>query len=111
MNPKVPIRRATTALAVFLLLAALWLTPALAPRACAATHAIATHRRHLNFVQRHPTLTAIGAGVVTHHALKVMAARDKARGKKLNFAERHPTLSAIGVGVVTHHEIKKHTPK
>ena len=65
---------------------------------------------HLNWVQRHPTMTAIGAGVATHHALKVMAARDKARGKRLNWAERHPTLSAVGVGVATHHIIKKHTP-
>jgi hypothetical protein len=64
-----------------------------------------------NWIQRHPTLTAIGAGIATHHMLKVAAARDKAHGKKLNFAERHPTLSAIGVGVVTHHVIKKTTPK
>jgi len=64
-----------------------------------------------NWVQRHPTMTAIGAGWATHHALKVAAARDKARGKRLNWAERHPTMSAIGVGVVTHHVIKKHTPK
>jgi hypothetical protein len=65
---------------------------------------------HLNFIQRHPTLTAIAAGAATHHALKAAAARDKAEGKKLNFAERHPTLSAIAVGAVVHHEIKKNTP-
>ena len=64
-----------------------------------------------NWIQRHPTLTGIGAGLATHHALKVAAARDKARHRKLNWAERHPTLSGMGVGVVTHHEIKKHTPK
>src|SRR5579884_3158271 len=64
-----------------------------------------------NWVQRHPTLTAIGAGVATHHALKVSAKNAKAHGKRLNWAQRHPTLSAIGVGAVTRHEIKKHTPK
>ena len=65
---------------------------------------------HKNWVQRHPTLTGIGAGVATHHALKVAAARDKARGKRLNWAERHPTLTGIGVGAATRHVIKKHTP-
>src|SRR5262249_15513570 len=65
---------------------------------------------HLNLVQKHPTLTAIGAGVATHQALKAAANNAKAHGKKLNWAERHPTLTAVGVGVVTHHEIKKHTP-
>ena len=66
---------------------------------------------HLNIIQRHPTMTGIAAGVATHHALKVAAARDKARGKKLNFAERHPTLSGLAAGVAVHHEIKAHTPK
>jgi len=65
---------------------------------------------HKNWIQRHPTMTAIGAGWATHHALKKAAARDKAGHKKLNWAERHPTLSALGVGAVTHHAIKKHTP-
>jgi hypothetical protein len=62
-----------------------------------------------NIIQRHPTATGFAAGLATHHALKVAAARDKARGKRLNFAERHPTLSGLGVGLVTRHEIKKHT--
>ncbi len=65
---------------------------------------------HKNFAQRHPTMTGIGAGLATHHALKVAARNAKMHHKKLNFAERHPTLSAIGVGGVTRHEIKKHTP-
>jgi hypothetical protein len=69
----------------------------------------ATTTHHKNWAQRHPTLTAVGAGIATHHALKVAARRDKARGKKLNWAERHPTMSAIGVGAVTHHIIKKTT--
>lgn len=64
-----------------------------------------------NWVQRHPTATAIGAAALTHHALKVSAANKKRNHQKLNFAERHPTLSAIGVGVATHHIIKKHTPQ
>lgn len=74
-----------------------------------AAFAQVTHKK--NWVQRHPTMTAIGAGVATHHYLKVKAQRDKMAGKKLNWAERHPTLSAIGVGVATHHIIKKTTPK
>ncbi len=82
--------------------------PAVSTRALAAP-TITHHKK--NWVQRHPTLTAIGAGVATHHALKVAAKNAKAHGKKLNWAERHPTLSAVGVGVVVHHEIKKHTPK
>ena len=68
-----------------------------------------TPARRPNFIQRHPTMTGIGAGVATHHALKVAARNAKAHGKKLNFAERHPTLSAIGAGAVTRHEIKAHT--
>jgi hypothetical protein len=64
-----------------------------------------------NFIQRHPTLTGIGAGMATHRALKVSAARKKARGQKLNWAERHPTLSGIGAGTATRHVIKTHTPR
>jgi len=62
-----------------------------------------------NFIQRHPTMTGIGAGMATHHALKVAAHNRKMHGQKLNWAERHPTLSAIGAGAVTRHEIKAHT--
>ncbi len=62
-----------------------------------------------NIIQRHPTMTGIAAAMATHHALKVAAARDKARGKKLNFAERHPTMAGMGAGLFVHHEIKKHT--
>ncbi len=62
-----------------------------------------------NFIQRHPTMTGIGAGVATHHALKVAARNAKMHGKRLNFAERHPTMSALGAGVLTRHEIKAHT--
>lgn len=80
-----------------------------APIPSMAQSAAMAHKK--NWVQRHPTATAIGAAALTHHALKVAAARDKARGKRLNWAERHPTLSAIGVGVATHHIIKKHTPQ
>lgn len=74
-----------------------------------AMPALAGHPK--NWIQRHPTLTGIGAGVATHHALKVAARNAKLHHKHLNWAERHPTLSAIGVGAVTHHEIKKHTPR
>ncbi len=69
----------------------------------------AAHHK-LNWVQRHPTITSIAAGVAAHHALKVAAARDKARGRKLNWAERHPTLTAIGAGAATHAVIKHYTP-
>jgi hypothetical protein len=81
-----------------------------APAVTRSVYAQPPAPHHKNWVQRHPTITAIGAGIVTHHMLKVAAARDKARGKRLNWAERHPTLSAIGVGVATHHIIKKTTP-
>ncbi len=62
-----------------------------------------------SFIQRHPTLTGVAAGVATHHMLKKSAAQKKAHGQKLNWAERHPTLSGIGVGAATRHVIKKHT--
>ena len=62
-----------------------------------------------NFIQRHPTMTGIGAGLATHHALKVAARNAKMHGQKLNFAERHPTMSALGAGALTRHEIKAHT--
>lgn len=78
----------------------------LAPATFAQTAAPA-HRP--NFIQRHPTMTGIGAGMATHHALKVAAQNAKLHHRKLNFAERHPTMSAIGVGAVTRHEIKVHT--
>ncbi len=64
---------------------------------------------HQNFVQHHHKLVAIGAGIATHHALKVAARNAKMHGQKLNFAERHPTMSAIGAGALTNHEIKAHT--
>ena len=62
-----------------------------------------------NFIQRHPTMTGIAAGVATHHALKVAARNRKMHGQKLDFAQRHPTMSAIGAGALTRHEIKAHT--
>ena len=77
----------------------------------AVAQAPAQTKHHMNWVQKHPTMTAVGAAVVTHHMLKKSAAYKKAHGQRLNFAERHPTLSAVGVGVVTHHIIKKHTPR
>jgi hypothetical protein len=83
-------------------------TSALPVRADSTMTTTTVHKK--NWVQRHPTMTAIGAAVVTHHALKVAARNAKLHGKKLNWAERHPTLSAIGVGVATHHIIKKTTP-
>ena len=87
--------------------AALALIPAVLALAPAALAQAPAHNP--NFIQRHPTMTGIGAGIATHHALKVAARNAKMHGKKLNFAERHPTLSAIGVGTVTRHEIKAHT--
>ena len=74
-----------------------------------APAAFAQTAHHPNFIQRHPTMTGIAAGIATHHALKVAAHNRKMHGQKLDFAQRHPTMSAIGVGAVTRHEIKAHT--
>lgn len=107
-NRRVLARRSVAALLAALMFIGVAFTPVLSSRAGAAP--TPTHHKK-NWVQRHPTLTAIGAGVATHHMLKVAAKNAKKHGKKLNWAERHPTLSAVGVGVVVHHEVKKHTPK
>lgn len=101
-----PQKRGLAALTVAL---ALLFTTAFAVPSMASTAPTTHHKK--NWVQRHPTMTAIGAGIATRHALKVSAARKKARGQKLNWAERHPTMSGVGVGTVTRHEIKKHTPQ
>jgi hypothetical protein len=102
-----PPKRGLTAFAaaLALLFTVAFTVPSVGPAAAATQH------KKLNWVQRHPTMTGIGAGMATHHALKVSAARKKARGQKLNWAERHPTLSGIGVGTATRHVIKKHTPQ
>lgn len=89
--------------------AAFALLPAALALLAPATFAQTTRAHHPNFIQRHPTMTGIGAGVATHHALKVAARNAKMHHKHLNWAERHPTLSAIGAGAVTRHEIKAHT--
>jgi hypothetical protein len=60
-----------------------------------------------NFAERHPTMTAMAAGVGTTMYLKHRAAWKKAHGEKLNFAERHPYMSGMGVGIVAHHMLKK----
>lgn len=94
-------------------------TTAVASTPGTSTHIMGLLHRHpappsahkKNFIQRHPTMTAVAAGWATHKALKAQAKRDKMAGKKLNWAERHPTMSGIGVGAVTHHVIVKHTPK
>lgn len=80
----------------------------LAPATFAQTSTMHTAHKP-NFMQRHPTMTGIGAGVATHMALKRAASNAKRSGKHLNWAERHPTLSAIGAAGVTRHEIKAHT--
>lgn len=64
-----------------------------------------------NAIERHPTLVGAGAGIATHHALKVAAANAKRHHRHLNFAERHPTMMGIGAGMATHHIIKSHTPR
>lgn len=87
--------------------AVLALIPAALALLAPASFAQVAHKP--NFIQRHPTATGFGAGIATHHALKVAARNAKAHGQKLNFAERHPTMSGIGAGVFTHHEIKAHT--
>gem|GEM_PF-807304 len=84
------------------------LTGSMVPLRAAPASIYAQHDK--NWVQRHPTLTGIGAGIATHHMLKVSAAHAKARGQKLNWAQRHPTLSAFGAGIGTHHIIKHTTP-
>ena len=74
-----------------------------------ASTAFAQTTHKPNFIQRHPTMTGIGAGLATHHALKVAARNAKMHHQHLNFAERHPTMSALGAGMITRHEIKAHT--
>jgi hypothetical protein len=76
-----------------------------------STARAAYRHRRLNWAQRHPTLTGMGAGLATHHALKVSAARKKRRGQRLSWAERHPTLTGVGAATATHHVIKKTTPR
>ena len=83
------------------------LVPAALALLAPASFAQMAHRP--NFIQRHPTMTGLGAGIATHHALKVAARNAKAHGQRLNFAERHPTMSALGAGALTRHEIKAHT--
>jgi hypothetical protein len=60
-----------------------------------------------NLAQRHPTATAIVAGVGTTYALKRSARYKRLHGQHLNFAERHPYMSGMGVALVTHHMLKK----
>jgi hypothetical protein len=99
-----PMKRSLSAFAIALSL--LSTTALVAP---SFARAATVHKK--NWVQRHPTMTGIGAGVATRHALKMSAARKKARGQKLNFAERHPTMTGFGAGVATRHIIKKHTAR
>ena len=101
--------RSRFAAAVVAFVFALTMVAGFAP-AHAQEQTSAPAKKHLNFIQRHPTLTALAAAGVTHHMLKKAAERDKAEGKHLTWAERHPTLTAVGAGLVVHHEIKKHTP-
>ena len=89
--------------------ATLALLPAALALLAPVTASFAQTAHKPNFIQRHPTMTGIGAGLATHHALKVAARNRKMHGQKLNFAERHPTMSAIGAGALTRHEIKAHT--
>src|SRR5437660_1058247 len=101
------VRTQKRGLAVLVVALALVFTAVLVPPPAAAM----APRHKKSWVQRHPTMTGVGAGMATHHALKVSAARKKARGQKLNWAERHPTLTGMGVGAGTRHVIKKHTPR
>ena len=59
-------------------------------------------------LHRHPTASAVVAGVAAHHAAKKGAQGRAASGKKPNFAERHPVLSGVAAGAATHHILKKH---
>jgi hypothetical protein len=101
-----PMKRSLSAVAVAL---SLFCTTALVTPSIARAATSTVHKK--NWIQRHPTMTGIGAGMATHRALKISAARKKARGQKLNFAERHPTLTGMSAGVATRHIIKKHTPQ
>lgn len=89
--------------------ATLALLPATLALLAPMTAAFAQTAHKPNFIQRHPTMTGIGAGLATHHALKVAAHNRKMHGQKLDFAQRHPTMAGIGVGAITRHEIKAHT--
>ncbi len=52
-----------------------------------------------NPFKKHPTATAIGAGLVAHHMAK------KAHG---GIMHRHPMATAVGAGMIAHHMAKKH---
>ena len=98
-------------LAITLLAASVAFVPAGAARAKVsqpATHN-ATHKK--SFVQRHPTLTSVGAGYAAYKAAKITGKNRTRAGGKKNFAQRHPVLTGIGAGMVTHHVIKKNMKK
>lgn len=61
-----------------------------------------------NEIAKHPTATAVVAGVATTKMLERKARWDRAHGRRLSWAERHPRLSGVAVAIVAHHEIKKH---
>lgn len=60
--------------------------------------AIAQRHRH-GFIHRHPTATAVGAGV---------GAYALAKHSRHGVFHRHPVLTGIGAAAVAHHYAKKH---
>ncbi len=91
-------------LAVFLLGGMSMLTPLQAQ----TTHSTPPKK---SFVQRHPKLTSVAAGIVAYKVAKKTGKNRQAAGRKRNFAQRHPVLTGIAAAAATHHYIKKHTPK
>jgi hypothetical protein len=68
------------------------------------------HRKK-NFIQRHPTLTGVAAGVTAYKVAKKTGQNRKMHGKKLNFAQRHPVLTGVAAGAAARHYAKKSAKK
>ena len=52
-----------------------------------------------NPFKKHPTATAIGAGMMAHHM---------AKHAHSGVMHRHPMATAVGAGLLAHHMAKKH---
>ncbi len=63
---------------------------------------------HRNILQRHKTLSSVGAGVAAGKVAKHTGKKRVAQGGKKNFAQRHPHLTGAAAAVGTHHILKKH---
>lgn len=62
---------------------------------------------HLNIIQRHPTLSSMGAGYAAYKASKMTGQNREAMGGHKNFMQRHPILTGVAAAALTHHMIKR----